>query len=262
MTLIGIPHFLADVSLKYLEDMEEIYSEKFLDTIFFDLNIKDTDSREVFSDFLKKTAVSYLTAKKINAGRLQPHQQKKIYQKSSASFSVARENFIELAKHNSTNSNFHNALKDLIRDSDNQSLKEMFSPYLNFGSDGTESYSIKILENFFDKLIEAADNAPNYIDQNDKANLDGEYILWWIHRIGMYWPNYTDVPFTLGEWFSYSELEVQKEGKKGFYNSRCIDVLTELLIKIDKHITRSDIETGMRKYVKRYKNQSLAEKFV
>ena len=54
MTLIGIPHFLADVSLKYLEDMEEIYSEKFLDTIFFDLNIKDTDSREVFSDFLKK----------------------------------------------------------------------------------------------------------------------------------------------------------------------------------------------------------------
>ncbi len=255
MTLIGIPSFRGINSEKFAAKIANIYSDKFLDRIFQCLNVAEKNKREEFAVFLKKTAVSYLSAKDMNAGRIQPHQQKKIFEKYALALEQTRELYKEIITHNSTSANYHDALRDEIKNTEVQGIEKMFDPYVTVG-DGKNSLgsiATTLFDEFLLMLAEAARKAPNYINENDKANMDTEYILWWLHRMGINWARFTKAPFVLGDWYKNEELGIKEDdnpNKKGLYFSSCIDVLYDLLNAVDKKITRADIETAMRKFKK------------
>ncbi len=250
MTLIGIPYFRGKKSAQFEAEVEKIYSGAFLLKAFRTLGVESYDDREEFTKFLKSIAVSYLSAKDMNAGRIQPNQQKKIFKKYQKSLEQTRALYKEVITHNSTSSNYHDAIRDEIKSTDIQGMDKMFDPYVTVG-DGVNSLgsiATTLFDEFLGMLVEGAKKAPDYINENDKANMDTEYILWWADRLKRYWPSYTAMPFSLGDWIKYSEEEQKKySGKKGFYKSVCVDVLTDLLTAIDEKIDRSDIETAVRK---------------
>lgn len=232
--------------------MEDALSTEFLNEICARLNISDLEKIIAFKIFVKKSAVSYLTGKAMNADRIQPHKQKTVFKNYASALEETKERYLEIERYNSTSANYHDALKDVIRTTDIAGLKEMFHHYITTG-DGKETFgsiSNTLFEHFLNALIQAAKNAPDYINENDKANLDKDYILWWVWKVSTQWSHFSDVPFTIGDWFKNEELGIDRADKKGAYNSLCLDVLYDLLKAADNKITRKDIETAMRKFKK------------
>lgn len=255
MTLIGIPYFQGENSEKFAVQVDAIYSEEFLSKIFETLAVSDAGKREGFADLLKRVSVSYLTAQDINSGRIQPHQQKAVFERYASALEETQRRYKEIQQHNSTSANFHDALKDLIRETKTNALKNMFEPYVSVGDGEVSlgSLSTGLFDEFLSALIEAANKAPDYIDAHDKADLSKEYILWWLHRISLNWYQFTEISFALGDWLTNDELKVVDNGslkKKGIYKSTSLDVLYDLLSAVDENITRKDIETAMRKFKK------------
>lgn len=77
MTLIGNPSFRGKKSAQFEAEVEKIYSGAFLLKAFRTLGVESYDDREEFAKFLKSIAVSYLSARDMNAGRIQPNQQRR-----------------------------------------------------------------------------------------------------------------------------------------------------------------------------------------
>jgi hypothetical protein len=246
MSLNDVPFFVGKKSPEFKNHVEKIYDDAFLSKVFSQLNIVDKSKKQNFAKFLKKTAVSYLTGKDINSGRIRPSEQKEIFKNYTSALVEVKKRYKEVTGNNSTHANFHDSLKDVIRDSQIDGLAEMFSPYVSAG-DGKGSYggiADKMFTDFIESLIKAAENAPTYINENDKANIDNDFVLWWLRKLGQNWALYTNTLFSIGDY--YKEL--------GIYKSSCLDVLSNLLMAIDKNITRKDIETTMRKYKKSQKS--------
>lgn len=255
MTLIGIPYFLGEASLQFEKDIDKIYSAQFLEKIFRRLGVSEPQKKNDFEKFLKSTAVSYLTAKDINAKRIQPNKQKDLFKKYASALENTRKLYNQIIEYNSTSSNYHDDIRDEIRITKIQGMDKMFDPYVTIG-DGENSLgstSTTLFDEFLGVLAEGARKAPDYIKEHDKADLSKEYILWWLHRIGSYWSDFTNVPFALGDWYKNEDFGIKEsEGtkKKGLYYSEALDVLYELLVSVDEKITRADIETAMRKFKK------------
>lgn len=255
MTLIGIPYFRGKKSAQFEAEVEKIYSGAFLLKAFRTLGVESYYDREEFTKFLKSIAVSYLSAKDMNSGRIQPNQQKKIFKKYQKSLEQTRALYKEVITHNSTSSNYHDAIRDEIKSTDIQGMDKMFDPYVTVG-DGVNSLgsiATTLFDDFLGVLVTGAKKAPNYINENDKANMDKEYILWWLHRLGMNWNRFTEVNFGLGDWYTNEELNLSEDEnpkKKGLYKSVSLDVAYDLLRAVDRKTTRADIETAMRKIVK------------
>ncbi len=255
MTLVGIPYFWGKNSIKFEAEVSKIYSNEFLSKVFDRLDIFDVEQRNEFASFLKRTSAGYLTGKDINAGRIQPHRQKKMFKKYSSALRETQKQYQEVMENSSTSGNYNASIRDIVKGLDDPGMREMFAPYVTMGDGEKElgGISITLFDKFLGVLVEAAEKAPGYINENDKANLDKEYVLWWVDRLSRYWPDYTDVSFALGDWFTNEELGIDKSDllkKKGLYKSLCLDVLYELLSVVDKKVTRADIETAMRKFKK------------
>lgn len=239
--------------MMFADEIDGIYSKEFLNDKFDLLNVSD-DKRAEFSDFLKQTSVSYLSAIDMNTDRVQPNQQKKIFENYVTALKEAQRRYREIQESSPTNGNFHKALRAKVEKIESDGLKEMFHPYVYYSDNEEElqgGISIALFDDFLEALIETAQDAPSFIGKNDKANLEKDFILWWLARIGSNWLKYTDTPFTLGDWYTNKELNIVDE-KKGQYMSLCLDVLQDLLKAVDKKITRSDVETAMRKFKKIY----------
>lgn len=253
MRTLPIPYFIGKKTPIFEKEVERIYSNEFLTKIYERLNISK-DRQKEFAKFLKFTSTSYLSAKDMNAGRIQPNQQKNIYKNYVKCLQRTKKQYQEIIKHGSANNNFHDSLKDLLEKTEEPGMKEMFHPYIGLEANGKlGGVAITLFEKFFNVLIEAAENAPSYINENDKANIEGEHILWWLNKMGMNWERFTDIPFVLGDWFSNEDLglsDSENPDKKGLYFSECIGILYDLLNAVDKKITRADVETAMRKYKK------------
>jgi hypothetical protein len=255
MTLVGHPYSYGRNSDKFETQVTKIYSSQFLNDIFVLLDITDKGKKDDFKDFVVKVSTSYLSAKDMNQGRIQPNEQKKIFKKYIASLNEVQKYFQEIQKHNSTSANFNDSLRDAVKNTKHVWLQEMFHHYVSLGDGKLSLGSISsgAFDEFIKTLIEAAQNAPEYMNEHDKANIDKEYILWWLHKIGTNWERFTKVSFGLGDWFKedeWEEKDIDNPDKRGRYKSTSLDVLYDLLKIIDKKITRADIETAMRKYKK------------
>lgn len=246
MTLIGAPFFLSSKNEYFTTKVNEAYSGDFFTTIYRNLDIQDSNIKKEFTNFITSTSVSYLNAKKMNSDKIQPYKQKKIFDDYQQALENVQRLFREIQKHNSTTANLHDSIRSIVQKSSDESMKEMFHPY--FG-DNFASYSTTTFDRYLSILIQSAEESPNYINEHDKANMAKDFIAWWVFRIGDYWSDFTDVPFTLGDWIKEAN-DSGKPNKKGIYKSRCIDVLYDLLKAIDKKITRADIETAVRKFKK------------
>ena len=239
MILTGIPYFQSSKSAQYRVEIEKIYSEDFLEGIYIRLNIYDYPKRKDFSSLLKDIAASYLTGKNMSSRRIRPNEQKTLFRDYATSLEEVRNIYNKIESFNTTSAHFHDALRDVIKDSKVIGLKEMFSPYITMG-DGNKSLggiANTIFIEFLGALVEAANKAPHYINENDKASMDNEFILWWLERVSKHWPSYTEIPIALGDW--------HKELKS--YKSPSADILYNLLSAIDGQITRANIETAIRK---------------
>src|SRR5690606_23013195 len=126
------PSFVGIKSPEFRENVEQIYNAQFLTQIFSQLNTKD-DKKEHFAEFLKKTAVHYLTGKDMNSGRLRPSEQKTIFSNYTSALKDVQKRFKGICGTSSTHANCHDSLKDVIRKTDTSGLSGMLSPYVSRG---------------------------------------------------------------------------------------------------------------------------------
>ena len=82
----------------------------------------------------------------------------------------------------------------------------------------------------------------------DKVNLDNDFLTWWVASIRLEWADCSNVPFTIGVY--YKEL--------GTYKSKCLDILYDLISKIEDDFDRKNLETSMRKVINTDVNQPIA----
>jgi len=250
VSLIGIPYFFGKNTPLYEEQVQKIYNDNFLKEKCLPLNLKDFDK---FSKYLIDSSTSYLSAKDMNSDRVTPTEQKILFKNFENSLKETLKRYQEVQKYGATSANYHDALRNLVSKTEEAGMQEMFNPYVTLG-DGKENrggIAITLFEKFLGVLIQSSHNAPKYIKNYQKANIDSDYTLWWINRIGKRWSEFTDVTFGLGDWYTNEQLGSSSvEGKKGRYISTSLDVLYELLHAVDNKITHSDIETAMRKYKK------------
>lgn len=249
MIPLAIPYFSNKNLEQYTADIETIYNSSFLSKIFDTLNIDNQDHRTEFEEFLKSISVSYLCAKDMNSKRVQPNKQKQLFKNYRTALEQTKKCYREIQNQNPANSNFNKALREKVLSLENNAVKQMFFPYIYFSENEEEmqgGISIDLFDEFIQMLIEITQEAPGFIGAHDKANLEKDFILWWLSRISLTWSKFTSVPFTLGDWYTKEELNAEK----GKYNSLCLDVLYDLLHAVDKKITRADIETAMRKFKK------------
>ena len=154
----------------------------------------------------------------------------------------------KIEEHSLTSHLFHSSLKEEIKKTQSQDIKNMFAPYLRLNDDeGAHwSNSPETFTQFLDTIIKAAKEAPNHIGSNYKTNLRNQHIAEWVFNMRNAWPDFTEISFGLGDWL-VGLNDADDPDKKGIYKSQCADILYDLLSAIDVEIKKSDIETAMRK---------------
>tara|TARA_R110002126_G_scaffold3263_1_gene18378 strand:+ start:81027 stop:81779 length:753 start_codon:yes stop_codon:yes gene_type:complete len=241
--------------IKIVAQIDAAYPDEFLHSICERLRTKDADKIEYFIERVKYSSVSYLNAIDMNSDRITPKQQNKLLDDYGSSLKEVQIRYRAVQEYGTSRAKFHKALRKRVEETEGTGMQEMFSPYvtLDKSEEVLGGIAISVFDKFLDVLIDAAEDAPNQSVGNDKAEIKGKFLVEWVASMAKSWPHYTQTSFAMGDWIKNDDSQIENSesnGKKGMYKSLCLDVLYDLLKAADKKITRSDLETAMRKFKK------------
>jgi hypothetical protein len=224
------------------------YSAAYLKSLCKKIGIKGKDKQKYFSERVRYAGGKYLDLKRWNSGRIQPHQQNKLFDKYKEAMEQALKIHKAIQVSTPASGKFGKAIRKKYEETTESGMKEMFHPYCT-----DTGMAPTLFEKFLMELIAAADDAKNQLVGNDAADLTPQFFADWLTAIGKAWPEDATVKFSLGKY--------DKEGK--IYTSRCIPILHEIICKLESDTTEKYIQTTLRKIKQEnLLNQSVANYFL
>ena len=239
MTLIDLPkpnpEYGYDPETRAIADYREYYSLEYMESIFKQLKITETESKHHFIKATCYGASLYFTFKGIkrSEAKLTKTYQKDALRKLQNAIPKAVE-VISLIKEDYEIGNyaalFHDKYEQLIKDD---------KDFLNTLDTKSE---IRVGAIFGDHMLENLRKMQKSLASFSEADLDNcqaeglpRPLALWVAEIASVWTKYSSVPFSVGEYY---------EGIG--YNSKALHILKELFCRVDEAITLQSIATELR----------------
>lgn len=213
-----------------------VFSEEYLNTLCVQTGIKTEQDRLNFRKGILHTVSRFIELKRINPVGLRPSDQNKLFNRYKKALLEAQQHFKDIQRYSSTSTKLGMAIRKVYEETKEPGMQAMFHPYC----DG-KGMAISLFEKFLGVLADSADDAKRQKPGYDKADYSSDFLMLWVAAMGKFWPKEAKVSFALG----------RRDAATKIYTSRSIQILRDIISKIDPSISEKQIENSMRKVIRK-----------
>lgn len=210
---------------------QNAYPAKYLIGVCRKIGIKDRWQKRLFVRGIRHVGKRYISLKRSNQTRLQPHKQEKILDEYRDALRLAQIKFSQIQTSTAASGKLGKAVRKKYSETTDPGMKDMFKPYCD-----DTGMAITLFEKFLGVLADAAEDAKSQDVGNDKADISGLLLAGWVAGIGKMWPNDVPITFALGK----------RDDELNIYTSPSILIIHDIVHRLEPDITPKDIETTLR----------------